>query len=96
MSLSKTQKMKIFLERRGINFPDHVDFGQYNSRNNVFRSHMTMKDAENALRKKKLDEAMDECLNTMFLLTIERVHDPLVEVDNVAKLVSTVVKINIS
>ncbi len=54
-----------------------------------------MKDAENALRKKKLDEAMDECLNTMFLLTIERVHDPLVEVDNVAKLVSTVVKVNI-
>ena len=57
---------------------------------------MTMKDAENALRKKKLDEAMDECLNTMFLLTIERVHDPLVEVNNIAKLVSTVVKVNIS
>ena len=94
-SLSKTQRMKIFLERRGNDFPDEVDFGQYNDRNNVFRSRMTLKDAERALKKKQLDVAMDECKNTMFLLTIERVQDPLVELDNIHKLVVTVVQVRL-
>ena len=94
-SLSKTQRMKIFLERRGNDFPDQVDFGQYNERNNVFRSRMTLRDAERALKKKQRDVAMEECKNTMFLLTVERVQDPLVELDNTHKLVVTVVHLSI-
>ena len=94
-SLSKTQKLKIFLERRGNDFPDEVDFGHYNDRNNVFRSRMALKDAERALKKKELDVAMTECKNTMFLLTLERVQDPLVELDNVHRLVVTVVQVRL-
>ena len=94
-SLSKTQKFKIFLERRGNDFPDEVDLGHYNDRNNVFRSRMALKDAERALKKKELDVAMTECKNTMFLLTLERVQDPLVELDNVHRLVVTVVQVRL-
>ena len=94
-SLSKTQKYKLFLERRGYVFPVEVDLGHYNDRNNVFRSRMAFRDAERALKKKELDVAMIECKNTMFLLTLERVEDPLVELDNVHKLVVTVVQVRL-
>ena len=93
MSLSKTQKYKIELERKGNIFPDHVDFGSYNRQNNVYRARFTLKTAHKAFKEKNFTEAMDECRKTLFLLTVEKVRDPLVEVDRVADLVALVVQV---
>lgn len=96
MVRGKTQKMKSQLEGNGIEFPIRVDFGAYGQRNNVFRSRLTWRAAERELRAGNLDAAMEDCKNTMTLLTEERVRDPLVEIEAIAKLVSTVVKVSFS
>ena len=93
MSRSKTQKYKIGLERRGNVFPESVDFGSYNRQNNVYRARFTLKTAHKAFKEKNFAEAMDECRRTLFLLTIEKVRDPLIEVDRVAVLVALVVQV---
>ena len=94
MNLSKSQRMKSLLVSKGIDFPSSVDFGSYSQRNNVFRSRLTWRAAERELRAGNLDAAMNDCKNTMTLLTEEKVRDPLVEVDSIAKLVATVVKVS--
>ena len=85
--------MKIFLERRGHDFPDQVDMGMFNGHTVVYRSRLTLRTAQLALKKKNLNEAMDNCHKSMFLLSLEPITDPLVEVDNVAQVVSTVVQV---
>ena len=95
MNLSKSQRMKSLLVSKGIDFPSSVDFGSYSQRNNVFRSRLTWRAAERELRAGNLDAAMNDCKNTMTLLTEEKVRDPLVEVDSIAKLVATVVKVSL-
>ena len=95
MDRGKSQRMKSLLESKGIEFPSRVDFGAYGQRNNVFRSRLTWRAAERELKAGNLDAAMEDCKNTMTLLTEERVCDPLVEIEAIAKLVSTVVKVSL-
>jgi hypothetical protein len=94
MNRGKSQRMKSLLEGKGIAFPSTVDFGAYNRKNNVFRSRLTWRAAERELKAGDLDAAMEDCKNTMTLLAEERVRDPLVEIETIAKLVATVVKVS--
>ena len=96
MARGKSQKMKSLLEGKGIDFPARVDFGAYGQKNNVFRSRLTWRAAERELRAGNLETSMKDCKNTMTLLTEEKIRDPLVEIDAIAKLVSTVVKVSLS
>ena len=93
ISLGKTQRMKSFLDRRGHDFPDQVDMGIFNNRTVVYRSRLALRTAQLALKKKDLDDAMANCYKSMFLLSLEPITDPLVEVDNVAQVVATVVQV---
>ena len=92
--LSKSQRMKAVLQSQGIDFPSQVDFGSYSRYNNVYRARLTWKTAERELRAGRLDTAMIECKSTMALLTEEKIRDPLVEIDSIAKLVATVLKVS--
>ena len=92
--LGKSQKMKAVLQSQGIDFPSQVDLGSYSRYNNVYRSRLTWKTAERELRAGRLDAAMIECKSTMALLTEEKIRDPLVEIDSIAKLVATVLKVS--
>ena len=95
MNRGKSQRMKSLLESKGIEFPSRVDLGAYGQRNNVFRSRLTWRAAERELKAGNLDAAMEDCKNTLSLLTEERVRDPLVEIEAIAKVVATVVKVSL-
>ena len=95
MNRGKSQRMKSLLESKGIEFQSRVDFGAYGQRNNVFRSRLTWRAAERELKAGNLDAAMEDCKNTLSLLTEERVRDPLVEIEAIAKVVATVVKVSL-
>ena len=95
MNRGKSQRMKSLLESKGIVFPSRVDLGAYGQRNNVFRSRLTWRAAERELKAGNLDAAMEDCKNTLSLLTEERVRDPLVEIEAIAKVVATVVKVSL-
>ena len=95
MNRGKSQRMKSLLESKGIEFPSRVDLGAYGQRNNVFRSRLTWRTAERELKAGNLDAAMEDCKNTLSLLTEERVRDPLVEIEAIAKVVATVVKVSL-
>ena len=94
MSLSKTQRLKLELERRGHTFPMEVNLGMFNAHNNVYRARLTIKTAQKVFKERKYQEVMDECLKSLFLLSVDRIRDPLVEIDNVAIITAIVVQVS--
>ena len=60
---------------------------------NVFRSRMVLKLAHQALRANDLDGASEALAQMMTLLALQRIRQPLVELDLVAHLISTNIKV---
>ena len=94
MSLSKTQRLKLELERRGHSFPMEVNLGMYNAHNNVYRARLSIKTAQKVFKERKFQEVMDECLRSLFLLSVDRVRDPLVEIDVIATITALVMEVS--
>ena len=94
MSLSKTQRLKLELERRGLSFPMEVNMGMYNHHNNVYRARLSLKTAQKALKERKLEEVMDECKRALFLLSVDRVQNPLVEIDVTSSITALVMEVS--
>ena len=94
MSLSKTQRLKLELERRGLSFPMEVNMGMYNHHNNVYRARLSLKTAQKAFKERKLQEVMDECKRALFLLSVDRVQNPLVEIDVTSSITALVMEVS--
>ena len=60
---------------------------------NVFRSRMVLRVAQQALRANNLEEASEALAEMMTLLALQRIRQPLVELDLAAHLISTNIKV---
>ena len=90
----KTQRMKRYLESKGLAFPASVDQGEMTNRqNNVFRARLIRKVVLQAMRRNDLSNAEEALSQMMTLLAQTRIRDPLVELDLTAHLIADNIKV---
>ena len=61
----------------------------------MYRARLAHRAAAKAIKKEKYSEATHACNEMMFLLTIEKIRNPFVELDNVAHLVVTMIQVSV-
>ena len=93
MSLSKVQRFKIDLEAKGELFPTSVDSGHFGRVGVVMKVRLVIKIAQDFLKRKNFAAAMEECRTAIFLMSLQRVRDPLIQVCRVAEIVALVVQV---
>ena len=93
MSLSKVQRFKIDLEAKGELFPTSVDSGHFRRVGVVMKVRLVIKIAQDFLKRKNFAAATEECRTAIFLMSLERVRDPLIQVCRVAEIVALVVQV---
>ena len=62
---------------------------------NVFRARRTYDEAVQALRDNDLDEATDAAHEMLYLLALQKINQPLVELDMAGKLISINIKVKV-
>ena len=60
---------------------------------NVYRARAAHREALQALRDNDLDEATDAADKMMYLLALQKIHQPLVELDMAGHLIATSIKV---